>query len=281
VTGSWDESFKIWTIAAGSPRSLCRVPVPGGGAVNSVAFSPAGESFQILTAHDDGTARLWNWDPRTPEIPPAAHAEFAHSKAVNAAVFSHDGTRLLTLCADGVGRVWDPAAELRKPLFELAGQHTGPILCGVFSSDGNWIATGGEDKQIVLWNAHSGQPALDVPLQGHSAAITSLALTEKGERLLTGSRDSTAKLWDLQVNVPHRPALPVSESELETDASSDEVKPDPKAGVTIAARLRGKELLTLRGHSAEITSVAFSPDGRFVLTAGLDNSAILWLTNKP
>jgi WD40 repeat protein len=171
-----------------------------------------------------------------------------HGGPINAAVFSRDGGRILTLCADGVARLWDPAARARQPLLELAGRHTGPLLCGAFSNDGNWIATAGEDKQIILWDAHTGQPALDSPLQGHSAAITSLAFSEDGKRLLTGSRDNTAKLWDLRV---------------------------------VEEKLHGKELLTLRGHSAEVTSVAFSPDGRFVLTASLDSTAILWLTNRP
>jgi len=278
VTGSWDESFKLWTIAEGISRSLCRVSVPAGGAVNSAAFSPVGGSFQILTAHDDGTARLWNWDPRQPDQAPTSLRVFAHGRSVNSAVYSHDGNRVLTLCADGVARVWDPAADARQPLLELAGRHSGAVLCGAFSSDGKWIATGGEDKQIVLWNAITGAPALEAPLQGHSAAITSLAFSDTGERLLTGSRDSTAKLWDLRIMQPDdetdRDPIPVGTLSVDDTFSLEAEHP-------VDDRLRGKELLTLRGHSAEITSVAFSPDGRFVLTASLDSSAILWLTNKP
>ena len=40
-----------------------------------------------------------------------------------------------------------------------------------------------------------------------------------------------------------------------------------------------KEILTLVGHSREVTSVTFSPgDGRYILTASVDGKAILWLT---
>jgi WD40 repeat protein len=281
VTGSWDQSFKIWTIADGRPRSLCRVSVSGGGAVNSVAFSSVEGSFQIISAHDDGKARLWNWNPNTPEILPTKLREFRHAKPVNAALFSPDGSRLLTLCADGVGCIWDPAVEVDQPIFKLVGQHTGAILCGAFSRDGRWIATAGQNKQIVLWNARTGLPALDTPLQGHSADITSLALSEKGGRLLTGSRDGTAKLWDLQSNHPASPSQPDSGSDMPQLATEtpNELEQDPDD--SMPARLRATELLTLRGHSSEITAVAFSPDGRFVLTAGLDSLAILWLTNKP
>jgi WD40 repeat protein len=281
ATGSWDQSFKIWSIAEGRPRSLCRIPVSGGGAVNSVVFSPAAESTQILTAHDDGTARLWNWDPRTPEILPTKLHEFRHPKPVSAALFSPEGGRLLTVCTDGVGRIWDPAVDVKQPVFELAGQHTGAILCGAFSRDGRWIATGGQNKQIVLWNAHTGQPALEVPLQGHSADITAVALSETGDRLLTGSRDGTAKLWDLQSNHPDSSPLPNSGGDTAAADAQPAEKPQAEPDDSMPAKLRATELLTLRGHSNEISAVAFSPDGRFVLTAGLDSSAILWLTNKP
>jgi WD40 repeat protein len=293
ITGSWDESFKIWTVANGSPRSLCRVSVDRAGAINSAAFTPVGGSFQILSAHDDGTARLWNWDSQTPEILPKPLGVMTHGKPVNAAAFSQDGSRLLTLCADGVARVWAAPPALpapavpneddkaRQPLLELAGRHSGPLLCGAFSNDGKWIATAGEDKRIVLWNARTGQAALDAPLEGHSAAITSLAFSEDGKRLVTGSRDNTAKLWDLQMTQSSSETSAVPANGLPTATSVVDQKPQPVPAVAPEPNLRGKELLTLRGHSAEITSVAFSPDGRFVLTASLDSSAILWLTNKP
>src|SRR5262249_27590762 len=61
VTGSWDESFKIWNVDGNAAQSLHRVPVSAGGAVNSAVFSPVPNSFQILTAHDDGMVRLWSW----------------------------------------------------------------------------------------------------------------------------------------------------------------------------------------------------------------------------
>ncbi|HEY2253669.1 MAG TPA: WD40 repeat domain-containing protein, partial [Planctomycetaceae bacterium] len=304
VTGSWDESFKIWTVEAGAMRSLHRVPVAGGGAVNSAAFSPVENSFQVLTSHDDGLARLWGWDPQMPEIAPRSIAEFPHPRPVNAAVFSHDAGRLLTLCADGVARVWKAGAA-GQPELELKGGHTGPILCGAFSPDGNWIATGGEDKQVVIWNAHSGALYLESPLRGHSAAINSLAFSDSGDRLVTGSSDNTAKLWDPRTVRPelkladqksaqalaenNTPDAGAADNAAGSSASIADVAkanifanvPDMPEPTPDAEKLRGKELLTLRGHSGEVTAVAFSPDGRFVLTAGRDNSAILWLTNKP
>ena len=62
---------------------------------------------------------------------------------------------------------------------------------------------------------------------------------EQVERaVLTGSRDNTAKLWDAET---------------------------------------GKEILSLPGHTQEVTSVSFSPDGRNVLTSSRDGKAIVWL----
>jgi WD40 repeat protein len=57
--------------------------------------------------------------------------------------------------------------------------------------------------------------------------------------VLTGSQDDTVKLWDAQT---------------------------------------GKEILSLAGHTQEVTSVAFSPDGRLALSSSRDGTAIVWLT---
>ena len=76
-------------------------------------------------------------------------------------------------------------------------------------------------------------------LEGHTAAVTSVAFSPDASRAITGSRDNTSKLWELE---------------------------------------GGKELMTLKGHSQEVTTVAFSADGRSVLSGGADGSVVVWPT---
>lgn len=64
-----------------------------------------------------------------------------------------------------------------------------------------------------------------------------------GRRAITGSRDGTAKLWELK----------------------------EEAGKTDAG-----ELLTLKGHSRDVTAVACSKDGQNILSGSLDGTMILW-----
>ncbi len=64
-----------------------------------------------------------------------------------------------------------------------------------------------------------------------------MAFSPDGQRIVTGSADQTAKVWD---------------------AAS------------------GKELLTLKGHGAQVRSVAFSPDGQRIVTGSRDQTAKVW-----
>jgi hypothetical protein len=67
--------------------------------VRSAAFSADG---RLVTASEDGTIQFWN--PRTQEkVGLALH----HQGAAISAIFSGDGSRLLTLADDGVARIWD------------------------------------------------------------------------------------------------------------------------------------------------------------------------------
>jgi WD40 repeat protein len=61
--------------------------------------------------------------------------------------------------------------------------------------------------------------------------------------------------------------------------ASEDGQQAPAAAADSAEPRVGKELLTLRYHDQAVTSVAFSPDGRAVLTASLDGTAVLWPTD--
>jgi hypothetical protein len=85
----------------------------------------------------------------------------------------------------------DPSAG--ETVSTLRG-HTGPV-CGVaFSPDGHWLATGGTDQLVIVWEARSGEEVFR--LRGHSYAVKGLAFSPDRRRLATAG-DMTVKLWDL------------------------------------------------------------------------------------
>jgi WD40 repeat protein len=78
-------------------------------------------------------------------------------------------------------------------------------------------------------------------LAGHTASVWAVAFSPDGTRVLTGSEDKTARVWD--------PAT-------------------------------GEVMATLVGHTASVRAVTFSPDGTRVLTGSWDNTARLWSVFK-
>ncbi|MBI1918110.1 MAG: hypothetical protein HYS12_25745 [Planctomycetes bacterium] len=65
-----------------------------------------------------------------------------------------------------------------------------------FSPDGLWLASGGDDGRVCLWEPWSGKAVLRLP--GHQGSVCSLAFAADGRSLLSGSSDTTALLWSLR-----------------------------------------------------------------------------------
>ncbi len=185
ITGSWDNSAKVWDTATG--RAVMKLDGVHNGYVNSAVFSPDGQF--ILTASDDRTAILWSADDGEP-----IRIFRPHGDRVRSAVFSPDGTKILTTCNDTKARIWNTeTAELET---ELEG-HTWAVLSGAFSVDGKRVVTGSDDNTAKVWDVEGGtEIVLDAPLAGHTAGVTSVAFSPDGARILTGSRDDMVKLWD-------------------------------------------------------------------------------------
>ncbi|MCL4206672.1 MAG: protein kinase [Pirellulaceae bacterium] len=208
------------------------------GFVNDVVFSPKGD--RVATASDDRTAALWDIETGQELVRLTGHQDRIRSVA-----FSPDGQRVVTASNDKTARIWD--TETGHPLHVLTAHDQG-VLCAAYSPDGRWVITGGEDNQALVWDVVGDRPAVIARLQGHSAAVTAVAVSPSGTRVVTVSQDHTAIVWD------------------------------PRQTTESAGGPKGTEILTLKGHTGEVTTVSFSPDGRSVLTGSQDGTLILWST---
>ena len=277
VTGSKDATAKVWDAAKGNELLTLKGHK---NLVFSVAFSPNGQ--RIVSASVDQTAKVWD----------AANGNELftlkeHSGQVNSVAFSPDGQRIVTGSQDATAKVWEAAKG--KDLLTLTG-HSNDIFSVAFSSDGQRIVTGSWDGTAKVWEAASGRELLTLnrhsneitsavsspDAKGGSARVFSAAFSPDGKRIVTGSSDKTAKVWET-----------ASGRELVTLKGHSSViysvafSPDGQRIVTgsddqtakVWEAASGRELLTLTGHSDEVCSVAFSPDGRRIVTGSLDKTA--------
>jgi WD40 repeat protein len=230
--------------------------------VNYAEFSP--DETKILTASDDGTAKLWDLNGK-PLI-----SFNQHTDAVNSAVFSPDGKRILTASEDGTAKLWDLEGNLTADL----NKHKGAVLSAVFSGDGTRILTCSEDQTAKLWDSNGEFVA---SLNKHTDFVNSALFSPDGTRILTASDDGTAKLWDSQgiflFEYKHTSAVHSAKFSLDGEkivtASSDKTAK--------VWDLRGELLADLKGeHKHDVLFAEFSPDGTKIVTASVDQTAKVW-----
>jgi WD40 repeat protein len=166
--------------------------------------------------------------------------------------------------------------------------HTQPIICVAMSPDGKTIASGSQDNTIKLWNAATGE--LLETLTGHHSAIIALAFSPDGKILASSSNhefnDGTIKLWDLNTRKLQK-SLGASLVNLRVGSLAFSRDQQYLASghigftaVDTAIRIwqidRGKVAYTLKGHGWEVTAIAFSSDGRILVSGGADSAIMIW-----
>lgn len=159
--------------------------------------------------------------------------------------------------------------------YTLTG-HSDEVHSVVFSSDGQFLASGGSDYAVRGWNVHTGQPV--GTLAGHVGRVSSVTLSLDGNLLASGGFDKTIWIWKLPNGEPFHN---LNHSDwVFSVAFSPDSKVLASGGADTEIKLwnleTGELLRALAGHSHWILSVAFSPDGKSLISGGADKTIKVW-----
>ncbi|MBC6476671.1 MAG: WD40 repeat domain-containing protein [Hormoscilla sp. GM7CHS1pb] len=142
-----------------------------------------------------------------------------------------------------------------------------------FSPDGQTIASGSADKSIKIWNVRTGM--LQRELKGHTESANAVAnrsgkIGPDNQTLVSGSKDKTIKIWNMitgkRINsLTGHSILSVAISPDRKNCASGS-KDDT---IKIWNLSSGELCQTLSGHADAVKSVAFSLDGRSLVSPSL------------
>jgi WD40 repeat protein len=277
--------------------------VPLMSAIRQAAFSP--DSRSMVTSSANGEAAVWD------ALSGRRLYSLKHDGPVSSASFSLDGTRIVTASKDSTARMW--ASSDGRELARL--DHSSPVSQAIFSPDGKTIATASDDGTARIWDAtqnlemvgleHDHQTRRDNFLSAnlramksaiakatvrtpdlatsrevrrfqHDGRVRQVMFSTDGQNLLTASEDHTARLWNIESGdelsrITY--ATPVATAAIAPNGR--QILSTSQSNVVQLWNVTHKFGPRLK-HDADIKQLAFSSDGKLVLTASNDRTVRIW-----
>src|SRR5882672_5839199 len=143
-----------------------------------------------------------------------------------------------------------PATPSDKPELVLQTGHTRSANAVAFSPDNRWLASGGKDNVIKIWDLTTGNVLRT--LYGHTSNVNTLAVSADGKLLASGSGDINDKR-DLGI---------FTQGGVVGGAQDNTVR--------IWSVQTGQQLQVLRGHQLPVGALAFSNDGHSLTSVSGD-----------
>ncbi|ORX58265.1 WD40 repeat-like protein [Hesseltinella vesiculosa] len=179
-----------------------------------------------------------------------------HTDWVNDIVVCNQGANVVSASADRTVKIWNPYSEDDQQAHTI-GWHADYVKCLAYASQAGWVASGGLDKRICIWDLEKREAVLSLQVGSMNmnndasagdavgashgppskSSIYAMAVNPTGSLLVTGSPEKVVRVWD------------------------------PKSG---------KRISKLTGHTDNIRALLISHDGQYVISGSSDSTIKLW-----
>jgi len=189
--------------------------------------------------------------------------------------------------ADSELTLWDLTTE--QAIRHFKG-HTGTVYALAVNPDGTRALSGAADNKMMLWDLTDPTP-IQRPIEifsGHGAYIRQIRFSKDGQHVLSAGTDKVIRVWDLENGAQQRRLDDKDKANLKNGIFS----PDGRYILTASAATSAKNgdsklydattgtfVKEFPWHASDVNGIAFSPDGKFIHSAGDKGDGTLILSN--
>ncbi len=265
-----DKKVNVWDVVAS--KLIASAALEAGTPVVA-AVNAAGN--QLVIGADDGLLQTWKIEGETATVDQAKVGD--HAKRITSLLFANDGSVFWTASEDGTVRRFASAGQQ-----QFSANHGAAVKAIAVSVDQQTLASGGDDKQLKIWNAGNGSPGARPTLAGFTGAPQSIVFTPDNLRVIAADAGANQVLvFDVMQGT-----LEQGHADLPAPATSLAIMPQGEKTLFVVTGANNVSAMwplaagrKLAGHNAAITGLAVVAENQLA-SSSADGAIKIWDTNS-